>query len=1001
MKLSIHRAAIALIALLPAPALAQRHVWLVPGTAGIPFEGVRWDRATGRIIAASGSRILRIDPVTGCPEELYRTRGEAGAPAPGILKLVLDPGGAIDFTTAGPHQWPDGRIWRLEPDGKARVIAGQVDDGPFIGEAEDALAARFRPADLSAGPGGRRYVADPEAGRVLLLEPRPGDGDRFSLSILAGTGNGQGAPDNGYDADAWDGMEDGEGDGPMASRESLHLEQPPPDPDPRRAALRPRALAAAPDGSVFLADWSAAAGGRPPCVFQITPARIGADPERELLPLPAPAMEACACPPGQHLFPVRKPHQLAVDAKGTVTILGHGLIWSYQPLAVPEGKGSAPRWRCEAIAGPLECTEPVDAWPPQGAPAVQVGARVLARVRHLEPVPGGGLLLTDGVDGIRFIGPPGDAELGNRVRAYARARAGGNLTAAQEVLDGLKRQRDGHPADPFNLPFRRLGKGATVSSRLDQDTLGVIGSFLADPGMIAFRAAMAVQAINAGADGGPDPRARILAQRHVWELPQVEDQTLDSVAWDPATGTLVAAGDGEIRRLDPARDDGSQDPDGDDDSLIFAIPEEDEAPEGHAQALSGQSLLSVAVRPDGAIHFSSSPDGSRKAGQIWRLTPQGEPRLLAGRLPDGPAPGMAAPGDAIGACDLAFGPGGELYAADFECGQVLRLTPGSPGEPPAIQRIARGIGELHFGVAVGDSGEVLVSGNRRVLCLRPDPGRHSWRRQRLPLPGTPGCSGVYSPVCGAWNEIYEIYRLFPGRDGVFYAQDSGQIWEFTPAAPGSGGPRWRGALVTVAGRHVLDRDDWRGEPAALPPMPPDFMMDMNGMAGVPGGGLLVYSKDGDVRFIGPPGDGALFERVLAFHQAEEAKDQPKARRILLALVRQRRITDREAHELPFLPLARRGLGDRLGRLPATTLRLVGSFLVRPRVIAFRAGLAVQTILDESETAQDWVSADGPAGGSVPAPVPKKARQDPAGGPVDLDSPALASAGAPGDAHPDL
>ena len=67
----------------------------------------------------------------------------------------------------------------------------------------------------------------------------------------------------------------------------------------------------------------------------------------------------------------------------------------------------------------------------------------------------------------------------------------------------------------------------------------------------------------------------------------------------------------------------------------------------------------------------------------------------------------------------------------------------------------------------------------------------------------------------------------------------------------------------------------------------------------------------------------------------------------------------------------------LPRLSLPLQREVGSFLTRPKVIPFRAGLAVAAIIAESPWAKAWVEAgcpEGPAAGSGQAEQGRKRRR---------------------------
>jgi hypothetical protein len=739
--------------------------------------------------------------------------------------------------------------------------------------------------------------------------------------------------------------------------------------------LKPKALAAAPDGSLYLADWSSRWDQRPPWVFQLNPPD-GTERDWRLWRLPVPGMADCGCPPGQIDFPVRKPHRLEVGDDGTVYILGHGLLWACTPLE-PSGDEADPlwHWHWEAIAGPLAPKTLVAAWPPQGAPADELDPTILRRIRHMAAVPGGGLLLSDGVDGIRFLGPAADAALAERLRAHAQARltsAAGPAPAAPAVPAGLERQRDA----PIGLRFRGLCRAGTLAPCLGADVLGKIDAFLVDPKVLAFRAGMAARAFRAGmaaracragADPGPDPRQRILAQRHVWQVPGTLGATYESMAWEPLTGTLAAGfSGGMIRRLDPARGV---------DTVLLALPQAGDQPDsaGVPCPLSNQGIFSLAAGPGGALYCSTYPNkvpAAHGTGQVWRLTPQGELRQLAGRGTNPRPSGQdweASSTMSLNPDGLAVGPAGEVYVADEENEMVLLLTPGADGERTEVQCIAQGEDNLTGAIALGENGEVLLGGVGYLMRLVPEsgPDGRAWRREYIPeLPesGTEGCAASYDPVWGiVTSRERDFHALAAGRDGAIHAGDVEHLWTFLPLpAPAGAAPRWRSQLVTVSGQHAMADGTWDTHPDSTLPVPADFWTNAIGLAAIPGGGLVVsISKKGGILLIGPPGDGALFAQVRAFQKAEADRDWPRARRILGALLRQRRLAAPEACDLPFHALARSGPGGaapHLGPLPRTLQRLVGSFLVRPQVMAFRAGVAAEAILAQSAWARAWVAA---------------------------------------------
>jgi len=954
---------LATMAFLAAPAWAERHVWLVPGTAGTPFEGLGWDPAAGRIIAASGDAVLRIDPVTGEREALHRT------PGPKVLGLVVGPEG-IDFLQEGPVPGQaDGRIRRLA-DGTVQVIAGRGDAGPFIGEAKDAREARFQPRHLCAGPGGLRYVSDWEHNRVLVLEP---EADGLRSRIFAGAERGE---DPGYDAREFD-LDDGF-NGPI---ESSFLDADP-DSDPLRAAIKPLGVAAWPDGRVFLADWSEQ--GRPPQVIHISPDDTASN--WECWRLPVPGLDTCLCPPDEEELPVRKPRLLAAGEDDSLYVLGSSHIWAYK-LEDEDENGEAyedETWYREAVAGPLAPLSVEAAWPPQGAPADQLDPAILGRIRHMAVLPDGSLLLSDGVDGIRCIGPEGDGALAARVRNHARARehavsAAGpearalELKGAWNILAGLERQRDDWRNQCFDLPFRRVCNDHTVDRRfrLPGELLEHIASFLVvdDPRQLAFRAAMAAQAIRAGADPGPGPAARTLAQRHAWLVPGSVGLRVDAIHWDPPKGALVVATGREIRRLDPARR-----------SIALLVVSPAAAP--------ADVIRSLVVGPEGLIDFTvgGKEEGSDQVSGFFRLDPKGKLRQLTPGPASGACSGTAMATEALAGDPgiLAVGPGGERYGLDEESCQVGLLT-----VEPGADRF--GWRSLHpdnpdsepCRLTVGEHGEVVLDdgGEAEFHRLVPQPGKSgpTWRLEHIPACGTEGCSDVYVPTKGnqTREDPTERSALAPGQAGAFYVAETNYILEYAPG-PGPGPGRWRCRVVTVSPRHALPRDMFDTDPRSTLPVPFELGFSDKTMAGIPGGALAlaVSGRSDGIVVIGPPGDGALFKRVRDFRKADRSGKLDRARRILRELDRQRRLTPAEVCDLPLLGICATP-GGVLPDLSRQLQREVGSYLTRPEVVPFRAGLAVAAIIAWSPWAKTWVEAgcpEGPAAGSGQAEQGRQRRR---------------------------
>jgi len=160
------------------------------------------------------------------------------------------------------------------------------------------------------------------------------------------------------------------------------------------------------------------------------------------------------------------------------------------------GPGSSRSWIWRVIAGNYD--DDGVPWSLEAMPALQLAYDCIDSLKHMAAGPGGSLLLTGGVDGIRFLGPEGDTALADRVAAHRQAEAAEDWPRVRRIWNALLRQRSQGLTEPVDTPFRALCQDATVSPRLNPDVLGMIGAFLVDPRWIAFRATLALHAIRQG-----------------------------------------------------------------------------------------------------------------------------------------------------------------------------------------------------------------------------------------------------------------------------------------------------------------------------------------------------------------------------------------------------------------------------------------------------------------------------------------------------------------------
>jgi hypothetical protein len=465
----------------PAPLRAQRYVWLVPGTEGESFRGVVWDRATGAILAAQGDAIVRIDPLTGRREPVARIgweEPEAWEEPVKLDALAAAPDGSLVVSDRGISSGDQGgRILRLEAGGRVTTLAGSDTHEPYYsGDRKDARQADFALNGLAVGPGGQVFLADNVAGRVYRIAPAAGAADgkaHCSLQAIAG-------------------------DGGDAFAEAGAAVRPFRADDARQVTLTPVGVAVDPRPS---------AGGVRLAMVEEDKARVSlltAAPGKEdgvwswsVLPV------AGRLSAGDHTEDW--PFALAWAPDGTLIVLTKHHLWSLTPAG-----GDAP-WRSACLAGSLATEQDSAAdggpkHPPSGTPAAEFP---LHGFFSLAPVPGGGVLLTDGRDdgggkaGIRFLGPERDPFM-DYVVAYRAAVAAQNPKKAQAILAELAGFAEAGvaPAWLCEIPFKRLCHSGELRPHLPEDLRLHIGSFLVGGRVTRFYAVLALRMVRT--DPGPD-----------------------------------------------------------------------------------------------------------------------------------------------------------------------------------------------------------------------------------------------------------------------------------------------------------------------------------------------------------------------------------------------------------------------------------------------------------------------------------------------------------------
>lgn len=485
---------------LPLPLRAQRYVWVVPwqGPLGTPFQGVLWDRGSGTLVAAQGDRILRLDPRDGSSREIGKVLRDGYVPGPDeylgplvVNKIAQGPGGEFIVNDYGDPDYVDGlggKISRVRPGGEVEPLAGwDGGDQVYTGDTEKALEATFGLTDLAVGAGGQVYLADNRNHRVFEVYPRA-DGKGFGIRTIAGNG-----------------------DDPVVQEEAEEKDPPQAGPEPALAvAISPQAIARDPrPGS---AGDRLAVTGETNRVHLLT---RGSGQDGAAWGLTAVAGDGETLGGGEGHddaldTSLNDPHQLAWGEDGTLYVLTQDLLWALKPPLAP---GDGP-WSSQAIAGRrAKAGEPLPGrrcpiWP--GQPAQ--GFNGLHQMRHMAAVPGGGLLLTDGAADalgppqILFIGPESDISLAQRVAAHQKAESEGNWSGTRDIREGLARLHRlaaNRNTTLFDAPFRSLARAFArdqghLVPGLARDAQRLIGSFLLDHRVAAFRFRLALHAIQAG-----------------------------------------------------------------------------------------------------------------------------------------------------------------------------------------------------------------------------------------------------------------------------------------------------------------------------------------------------------------------------------------------------------------------------------------------------------------------------------------------------------------------
>jgi len=129
-------------------------------------EGIAVDPAGYVYVADRGrDRVVKLDPSGHVVDGHY-----LGLTVPRARMLALDPAGPLwiagDGTAAAPWQDGVGHIWRVGPEGAARMVL----EGPHA-------------AAIAAGPGGALFVADRTAARLYAVTP---EGRRIDFAAFTG-----------------------------------------------------------------------------------------------------------------------------------------------------------------------------------------------------------------------------------------------------------------------------------------------------------------------------------------------------------------------------------------------------------------------------------------------------------------------------------------------------------------------------------------------------------------------------------------------------------------------------------------------------------------------------------------------------------------------------------------------------------------------------------------------------------------------------------------------
>jgi hypothetical protein len=495
------------------------------------------------------------------------------------------------------------------------------------------------------------------------------------------------------------------------------------------------------------------------------------------------------------------------------------------------------------------------------------------------------------------------------------------------------------------------------------------------------------------------------AQRYVWVVPGTKGHGFQGVLWDRGTGTLVVNYEDRVLRLDPR----------------------DWTRREIARLNPGPDLVKlheIAPAPGGAFvvnDYGPSEYGEAGGHQVSLVFPEGRVETVASdrhdqRYQDDTEDALDA-GFAMTA--LAAGGDGRFYLADNLNARVFQIYPQEGKNGYGFRAIA-GVGEdpvnvtdeeeqrsLDAGVeqaleamiapdsiardpsASPAEERLAVAGHEQsrvhLLSRRSGPGGETWGLSLLAGAGGshPGDGLEHADARNA--HLNGVRAMAWGDDGTLHVLTADLLWSLMPPGMPEGGPWSCRAIAGAADGKAIVRT-WlhpvaTGEPAAGVP----YLGQMKHLATVPGGGLLLtegHEGTSGIVFIGPESDLSLARRVAAHREAEQAEAWSAARNIWEDLARLHR-TAVAGH--PALFGARFMALNRAhclhSRLPVDLQRLVGSFLLDPRVATFRFALALEAIRAGSRFERTWILAEAqfrklptPEGAELPAPDGAAAEQ---------------------------